>query len=526
MKVMWKAVCAAVLLITATTIEIGCGETYRPIAVPTPATTGNPAGSETEVVLNQRPDGSSSATNINVSGDTNEGNKSLGNVASAAAFDYSRTNIFTANTASDSVTQLYLATSTAGFASNTNTILLEAGSKPIGISFQYFGTTYSTEYVVNSGKTTSCPNSGSIGAITQASAELKATICVGATPVVAWIYKDQTKVFVLDQTENKVYVVNASQSKVTNKISVGSGPFKVTQSADGNYVYILNGNDGSISIIDGQAEKVVGTITTTNALSSALPVDLAQDVQYNETTKNVQYNHIWVMQADGTVSVLDANNPGTLSWITSLSTITTAQYNAGVRPTNLALMRDGTGAYVGLAGTDQIVGIDTSKLATNAITPGVNSCPTLPCSVVPATTAVTVGVHRSVNASYKDTGGTSHSVLVETTTPKVTWVAVSRGGDTSYLSKAYAATTTSTTYYYYDANVHPTTNATYPNLYNGTTVVTAAASGTTPINTYITTIMTPSDVTYCDPGNPVVSGVYDGQKGCPSMVPVTVLGRN
>ena len=51
MNLIWKAACAAVLLIAATTIEIGCGETYRPVAIPLPVTTGNPSGAETEVVL-------------------------------------------------------------------------------------------------------------------------------------------------------------------------------------------------------------------------------------------------------------------------------------------------------------------------------------------------------------------------------------------------------------------------------------------------------------------------------------------
>ena len=60
MNVMWKATCVAVLLIAATSIEIGCGNTYRPIATPLPVTTGNPSGAETEVVLNQNPNGGSS----------------------------------------------------------------------------------------------------------------------------------------------------------------------------------------------------------------------------------------------------------------------------------------------------------------------------------------------------------------------------------------------------------------------------------------------------------------------------------
>jgi hypothetical protein len=574
MKVSWKAACAAALLIAATTIEIGCGNTYRPVATPLPVTTGNPAGPETEVVLNQNPSGGSSAlTSIDVSGDTNVGNKTLNNVtgsgasavtptASPMAFDFNRTSVLTANTSTDTVTRVSLNTATTGFAANTTTIALEPGSKPIGISFQYFGTTYTQDYVVNSGATASCPTGGSLGAVTLASTQLQATICLATAtnpnpkPVFAWIYKDHTKVYVLDN--NFVDVVSASTSNTSIfkvnpiPISVGVNPIKATQGATGQYVYVLNHGDGSgngsVSIIDGNADTVVGApiptaISTASLATSAAPIDIAQDLQYNDTTQNLQYNHIWILLADGTVSVYDATTPGQLTWITSLATITAQQVAAGAYPTNLALMRDGTGAYVGLGNTSQIVAIDTSKLASQGVvTPN-------------ATTAITLDViaggisHRNVTQALTDTAGKVHAVTVEATVPTVSYVAVSRGGNSSDLSKVYAATTTSTTYFYYDANVNPTSGApnlvtgctvpaanpnsiTCPNLYNGTAVVTAAGSGATPINTFVTTILSPwvgtfpgPVVAYCDAGNPE-TGEYDGQKNCPAMIPVMVLGRS
>jgi hypothetical protein len=166
----------------------------------------------------------------------------------------------------------------------------------------------------------------------------------------------------------------------------------------------------------------------------------------------------------------------------------------------LALLRDGTQAYVGLGKTDKIVAIDTSLLANNAITNG-------------ATTTITVGVHRSVT--------NSQGLVIETTTPTVISVAVSRGGNSADLSKAYAITTTQTTYNYFDASGNLTNTANYPDLYDGIAVVAAAANGSTPINTYITTIPTPSQVTYCEPGTD-----FDGQKNCPLMTPFLVLGRS
>jgi DNA-binding beta-propeller fold protein YncE len=607
MNVMWKAACAAAL-IAATFIEIGCGDVYRPVTTPLPVTSGNPAGAETEVVLNQCPTpgaclngatgthSDSVLTAIDVSGDTNVGNKPLenqvasvvgpvaGSMAIPLAFDSGRTTVFSANAEQvlggqvfDSVTQVLLNSSTAGFSANTTTITLEPGSKPVGISFQYFGITYTQDYVVNSGTTPTCATGGSLAAIAQPSDLLTATICLGANanPVYAWIYKDQTKVFVLDNqpggSSGIVHVVSASKYEVTHSFPVGVNPIKAAQSNNGQYIYVLNNGDNSISIIDGQAETVGSNPISTHitsagpvadALTNSPPVDIAMDTNFNDTTANTQINHVWILHANGTVSVFDGTTPGTLTWITSIAT--------GGTPTNLALLRDGTWAYVGLAGTDKIVGIDTSKLAgPGAVTSN-------------ATTTVRVGVHRSEVATLTNNinpaAPVSGTVMVETTTPTVSSVAVSRQGDSADLSKVYATTTTNTTYYCYDQNLAPTDCAnsdpwsdgtpiaalppaspflasgctdlglisigtgaglfgmSCPNLYNGVAVVSAAGIGAVtegntvivpavPVNSYITTIPAPNVVTYCNPGNPE-TGEYDGQKNCPSMIPVTVLGRS
>ena len=393
---------------------------------------------------------------------------------------------------------------------------------------------------MNSGTNTAdwlktCPSGGgALTAIAQTvSPPTTATVCLGAgaDPVAAWIYQDLSKVFVLDFSLDQVYVfnVNAGTLKVTNTIALpaGSGPFKVAQSNDGLFIYVLNSNR-TISIINGQLETLAGNplgtpVPTDNVLTSAAPVDIAQDTNFNDTSANTQVNHVWILHADGTVSVFDGTTPGQLSWITSLAT--------GANPTNLALLRDGTWAYVGLGGTDQIVGIDTSKLNRGAAT-------------LNATTSITVGVNRTVSAPGLSCNVATGVGCLEVTTPTVNSIAVSRQGNSADLSKVYAATATNTTYYYYDAGGNPTSarpaddptpawctdngNATRClNLYNGTSIVAAAninggAPGLNhPINTLITTLPAPSVVPKCDPGNP-----YDGQKNCPAMVPVMVLGRS
>ena len=555
MKVLWKAAGAAVLLIALTVIESGCGDTYRPIATPSPTIPGNPSGAETEVVLNcclnpvsiNSISGvySSVLTDIDVSGDTNAGNKVLANIVGGVngplpgvfgmpmAFDYQRTTVFAADTAADDVTAVLINPSTAGFAATTTTIGMPSGSQPIGMSFEYYGPTYTQDYVINSGlNTATCPGTGSISAIAQASEELKATVCVGVNPQIAWIYHDLSKVFVMDTTENQLYVVSASKYMVTNKIAVGKNPIKITQSPNGQYLYVLNGGDGTISVVDAVNEVTVGTaISTSNALSSALPLDMAMDPNYTDTLTNTQYNHIWVLQADGTVSVYDDTTPSSLHFVTALQTISTAQYNAGIRPTNMALLRDGTYAYVGLSSTNQVVAINTSLLAeAGNITTG-------------ATSTVNIGLPSTASftkSPMTDNSGTTY-YIDEVTIPVVTYIAVSRSGSSADQSKLYAVITTTTTYSYYldAAGTQPTNSrpasdptpswctdngntTTCANLYSGVGVVAAAANGTTTVNSYITTILSPAQVTYCS----YPTGEVDGQKNCPQMTPQIILGRS
>ncbi len=556
MKVLWKAACAVILLIAVTVIETGCGETYRPIATPSPVHTGNPSGAETEVVLNCCLDpssinaisgvSSSVLTDIDVSGDTNAGNKVLANIVGGVngplpgvfgmplAFDYQRTTVFAADTASDNVTAVLLNNSTAGFAATTTTIGMPTGSQPIGMSFEYYGVSYSQDYVINAGlNTATCPGKGSISAIAQASQELKATICVGVNPQIAWIYHDLSKVFVMDTTENQLYVVSASKYMVTNKIPVGNSPIKITQSPNGLYLYVLNGGDGTISVVDAINEVTVGAPISiyANTGSSKQPIDMAMDPNYTDTLTNTQYNHIWVLQADGKVSVFDDTTPSSLNYVTSLSTISNAQLTSGIYPTNLALMRDGTHAYVGLGNTNQVVAIDTSRLAEGgAVTTG-------------ATSTINIGLPATASftkSSMTDTNSVTFYVD-ETTTPVVTYVAVSRSGSSADQSKLYAAYTTNTTYSYYldAAGTHPTNSrpasdptpswctdnghtTTCANLYSGVGVVAAAANGTTTVNSFITNILSPAQVTYCS----YPTGEVDGQKNCPLMTPQIILGRS
>ncbi|WP_375502619.1 beta-propeller fold lactonase family protein [uncultured Nostoc sp.] len=68
------------------------------------------------------------------------------------------------------------------------------------------------------------------------------------------------KVFISSQRDNEVVAVNITSGQIT-RIPIGSQPNKVLLSPDQNRLYVANGNDDSISVIDTNNNRVVQTIS-------------------------------------------------------------------------------------------------------------------------------------------------------------------------------------------------------------------------------------------------------------------------
>ncbi|MEH2325606.1 MAG: beta-propeller fold lactonase family protein [Nostoc sp.] len=68
------------------------------------------------------------------------------------------------------------------------------------------------------------------------------------------------KVFISSQRDNEVVAVSITSGQIT-RIPTGSQPNKVLLSADQNRLYVANGNDDSISVIDTNNNSVVQTIS-------------------------------------------------------------------------------------------------------------------------------------------------------------------------------------------------------------------------------------------------------------------------
>ena len=69
-----------------------------------------------------------------------------------------------------------------------------------------------------------------------------------------------TKIYVINQFSNDVWLINLDEESVIKKIPVGNTP--VDGSYDGEMLYVSNSNSDTISVIDGMYDKVVETIPT------------------------------------------------------------------------------------------------------------------------------------------------------------------------------------------------------------------------------------------------------------------------
>ncbi|MFF3684430.1 beta-propeller fold lactonase family protein, partial [Streptomyces sp. NPDC002187] len=152
---------------------------------------------------------------------------------------------------------------------------------------------------------------------------------------------DGTRVYVANGNDATVSVIDTATNTVTTTIPVGSGPTGVAVTPDGTRVYVANGNDATVSVID----------TATNTVTTTIPVgNVPIGVAVTPDGTRVYVTNI----NDATVSVID----------TATNTVTTT-IPVGDGPQELAVTPDGTRVYVANSDSGDVSVIDT---ATNTVT--------------------------------------------------------------------------------------------------------------------------------------------------------------
>jgi YVTN family beta-propeller protein len=377
----WKKAGYAAGLLCALFIEASCGDTYRPIANPIVGPAGDPQPINYAFILFTNPNGPGGTTGqgtieeIDVSGDSVTADVPVGRnpvyayMVSAAA-NTSVSNLVVVNGDDHSLNNLTFIG--ASVASNT-TVTLPLTSVPVG----FMGHS-NTTYVLNSSESGVCPN-GAVDVLTNNSVVTN-TVCVGVNPVSFVQLPSGGKVYVLNQGDNTVSVIDPVSQTVLATVPVGTTPVMASVNLDGSYVFVVNKGSNNVTAIK------TADNTTTNFAVGTTP---------NFSFYDSRRNRVYVTNGGSNdVSVIDITQ-GTPTML-----VQHVALGAGaVNPTGVVPLPDGSRYYVANTASNNVSVIDASSN-----TPVVN-----PISLGPAAT--------TTQPLYIETEPTSTKVYVTTPAP-------------------------------------------------------------------------------------------------------------
>jgi YVTN family beta-propeller protein len=254
-------VAAGVMMIA---LWAGCGDTFRPVAIPIGSPAPDPQPLLLALVLHQQvvmppsacadstmPPCDGMSSEINVSGDSNVANVVLGQTPVHALLTLDGRAV-AANRDGDSLSVFALSSPGA----TPTTINLRTGAKPV-----FLASAAGLVYVADSGL-------NSVSVVTLSSNSVVTTVPVGANPVVLAATPDGKKVFVANRDDNTVSVISTTDNTVESTIGPNPGdvtPVYVLANPAGTAMYVLYAGSGSVSpsiaIIDPFSDGVTGHLS-------------------------------------------------------------------------------------------------------------------------------------------------------------------------------------------------------------------------------------------------------------------------
>src|SRR5437868_10248207 len=344
----------------------GCGDTFRPIVLPVIQPGGDPQSNRNAIVLsNAGPTTVGATTHINVSGDSNVGQVSVGaNPVYEALINGS--SVFVANAGESTLTAYTALLPNAG---QPITITLPASSAPNYV----FASSAATLWV-------SLPGASSVGLVNLSNDVFIGAIVVGNNPVAITGTPDGSKIYVANQGDGTVSVISTLTNLVTSTVPVGASPVAMTITADGKTVYVANSGSGTVSAIN------TGTDTATSLAVGTTPSSVVFD-------PNLLRVYV-ANTGSNTVSVINADS-------LSAGFNTVANVAVGASPKAVAALPDGSRAYVANSAAGTVSVINTLNNAViRTITVG-----TTPVSIIasPDSTKIFVANQGSNNVSVIQT---------------------------------------------------------------------------------------------------------------------------
>ncbi len=229
-------------------ICVGCGDQYRPVAVPIVPPPPDPDAIHFVLVLSNN--GSidpGASSRMDISGDTNIGVAQLGLGPAHATLTSNGFRVYAVNTLEDSVSSF--SPNPGSTATVVTTTSLPAGSRPVFVHTTESGTVY----VANFGNNTVAAVSATNNAV------LNPLIAVGNHPVALAETPDQKKLYAVNQGDGTVTAISVVDRSVTQTITTGTNPVWAVARSDSARIYVLNSGSGTVSAIDTVTDAVVGS---------------------------------------------------------------------------------------------------------------------------------------------------------------------------------------------------------------------------------------------------------------------------
>lgn len=193
--------------------------------------------------------------------------------------------------------------------------------------------------------------------------------------------------YVTNNGDGTVSIIDTASNTVVGTITVGSGPFGIDVTPDGKFAYVANNGDGTVSVIDTSTNTVVGTPITVGTAPRGLAItpdgtavyvanEGSQDVSVIDVATNTVVQTFGgignapfnlVFSSDGSRVYFTIINDGNIAIVDTATKALIASVPIGSDPWGLDVTPNGQTVYVGNTGDGEAGVLDTSSLAVSLI---------------------------------------------------------------------------------------------------------------------------------------------------------------
>ena len=138
-----------------------------------------------------------------------------------------------------------------------------------------------------------------------ATKKVRSTLPLGAEAFTCMLSPDKKELYISLWGGDKILVYNTAQHKMIDSMTVGDNPNEICLSKNGNYLFVANANDNSVSVIDIKLRKVLET------LNAALYPNSIPGSTTNSVALSADEKTLYIANADNNcLAVFDVSKPG------------------------------------------------------------------------------------------------------------------------------------------------------------------------------------------------------------------------